>query len=346
MRSVTFAMGVLAALFICSDAKTQTPTSSDEGMVVTTATVVTKGGDVIVSPLLEKENFRVFDCKNAKKRKDCVEQEIVFFSSPKEQEPIITVLTLDYSRTAFLVSCLGENDPYACGYYGSKGAIEEGPIAFLQNLKPQDWVAFVTYDMKPEVAVEFTKNKDEVRNALAGLFTMPPVFSDSNLFDTLFYVLDHIENGENLEAQKKRATIILVSTGIDTMSKKTFDQMQKRLRDTPVAIYAVRIGKSYENRSGANLLQAESQLKEITNLTGGKTYSPSFSGEFRGIFGDISAMLRSQYSIGWVPKNVKADGKFHEILIEVTGDFLDNATQKPLEIKVRHRKGYIAPDNR
>ena len=38
--------------------------------------------------------------------------------------------------------------------------------AFFPNLKQKDWVALVTFDMKSRIEVDFTQNKDEVRQAL------------------------------------------------------------------------------------------------------------------------------------------------------------------------------------
>ena len=53
--------------------------------------------------------------------------------------------------------------------------------ALFPNLKQKDWVALVTFDMKPRLEVDFTQNKDEVRNAIYHLYF--PGFSESNLFD-------------------------------------------------------------------------------------------------------------------------------------------------------------------
>jgi len=44
-------------------------------------------------------------------------------------------------------------------------------------------VALVTFDMKPKMEVDFTQNKDEVRNALYHLYF--PGFSESNVYDAL-----------------------------------------------------------------------------------------------------------------------------------------------------------------
>ena len=147
-----------------------------------------------------------------------------------------------------------------------------------------------------------------------------------------------------------RVAIVLISTGIDTFSKSNFKELEQRARDTSAVIYPVRIGKSHQYRNDAYmdgasqmaLLQAESQLRTLADLTGGKLYSPAFPGELRGIFSEISDALRAQYTIEWTSTAASQAGAFHEIRVDVTGVFQDAKTQKPLTVQARHRKGYIA----
>jgi hypothetical protein len=56
----------------------------------------------------------------------------------------------------------------------------------------------------------------------------------------------------------------------------------------------------------------------------------------------VSANLRNQYSLGFVPKVRKTDGKLRKIRVEVPN--LDvNKDGKPDKLKVRHKKGYYSP---
>ena len=68
------------------------------------------------------------------------------------------------------------------------------------------------------------------------------------------------------------------------------------------------------------------------------------AGEYRSIYETVSTHMRNQYSLGFVPKDLKNDGKFHKLRVEVSS--LDvNKDGKPDQLKARHRKGYYAPKN-
>jgi len=55
-------------------------------------------------------------------------------------------------------------------------------------------------------------------------------------------------------------------------------------------------------------LQADNEMKTFASLTGGKAYFPRFDGELSGIFNEIGADLRNQYTIAYHPTNTKLDG--------------------------------------
>jgi len=64
--------------------------------------------------------------------------------------------------------------------------------ALFPNLKQKDWVALVTFDMNTRTDVDFTQNKDEVRQALYQLYF--PGFSESNVFDALLDTVDRLKD--------------------------------------------------------------------------------------------------------------------------------------------------------
>src|SRR5581483_5818871 len=56
---------------------------------------------------------------------------------------------------------------------------------FAQTLKPEDYVAVVAYDLKPEILSDFTTDRQKTYEALSRLRI--PGFSESNLFDALVF---------------------------------------------------------------------------------------------------------------------------------------------------------------
>jgi VWFA-related protein len=79
-------------------------------------------------------------------------------------------------------------------------------------------------------------------------------------------------------------------------------------------------------------LQADNQLKNFAQLTGGRAYFPRFQAELPEIFHDVAADIRNQYSISYHPTNAKLDGTYRKLKVE-----LQAPDGGPL--KVRDQKG-------
>ena len=281
----------------------------------------TQHGDLLTG--LKKENFRVID--------DGASQTITNFGAT--DAPITIAMVMEFSSRGYY-----DWFAYQAKYWAD---------AFFPNLKQKDWVALVTFDMKPRTEVDFTQNKDEVRNALYHLYF--PGFSESNVFDA---VLDTTDRMKDVKGKK---SILLLATGVDTFSKHTLDQTMKQLRQSDVTIFCVGLDKPYINfiesrgsqGSHMNYLQGENQLKTFSQLTGGYAWFPQFDGEIPGIFHDITAYLRNQYSLSYTPTTGANDGKFHKVKIELVqpdGSPLAVTDQKGKKQKVvvYAREGYTA----
>ena len=102
---------------------------------------------------------------------------------------------------------------------------------FASTLKPQDYVAVVAYDIRPEILTDFTTDRSKTQEALHRLTI--PAFSEANLYDALTDTADRMSGIEG------RKAILLISSGIDTFSKITYDQTRKKLQEAGVPIYAI-----------------------------------------------------------------------------------------------------------
>lgn len=292
----------------------------DVPIVTLDVVATTQHGDILTG--LKKENFRILD--------EGVPQSITNFA-PTEA-PITMVVLMQFSGNAY-----GWFAAYA-RYWAD---------ALFPNLQQKDWVALETFDMKTRLEVDFTQDKDEVRNAIYHLFF--PGFSESNVFDAL------LETTERLKDVKGKKSILLLASGVDTFSKHTLDQTMKALRGSDVTIFCVGLGKTWTNYleahghlgSNLNYLQAENQLRTFSQETGGYAWFPQFDGEIPGIFKDVAAFLRHQYSLSYSPSNGAKDGKFHKVKVELVapdGGPLTVVDQKGKKQKyqVYAREGYQA----
>jgi VWFA-related protein len=276
-------------------------------------TVQDRDGNLIGG--LSKEHFKIYEEK--------IEQEITYFS-PVEA-PMTAILVTEYSSVI----------PWEWLYEAWNGT-----YLFAEQMRPEDWVAAVAYDIRPEILVDFTQNKAEVFNALRKLNY--PAFRESNLYDALWDVLDRVQELDN------KVAVILISSGLDTFSKKNLDQTLDKVRKSNAVIYPVSLGgntrarydQNFSTSTRMDLYQADAVLKAFAKYTGGVAFFPRFVQAHQGIFQTISLLLRNQYSLGYVSTNTKKDGKLRKIKVEVLAD-VDGDGKPDKKLKVQHREGYV-----
>lgn len=294
--------------------------SVESALVVLDVLVTDEDGNVLSG--LKKGNFRVLD--NGK-------PQIITTFGPTE-DPITIVMLMEYSGIAY------DYFAYKAAYWGS---------SFLDSLDGKDWVALVTYDMKPTIHVDFTRNKAEVRDALGSLGY--PAFRESNMFDA---IIDSLEKLEHVQGKK---SILLITTGLDTFSQATLEQATDQLKKSDVTLFCVGIAEgefltAELQGGGSNItyLQARNQLQSFADLTGGLAWFPRFEGEIPGLFRSVAGFLRNEYVIGFSPAQSSRDGKYHKLKVEIIGPGggplkVINAKGKTRKIEVYARQGYLAP---
>jgi len=289
----------------------------DVPLVSVDALVLTKDGQSI--PGLQKEQFRILE--------DNVVQPIESFGVTKGG--FTAVLLVEFASTpAFQVSRRQFlYDALRASY------------AFTDQMQKNDYVSVISYDLRPSIVVDFTSDKQAIYGALNTLRI--PGFSDTNLFDALYDTLDRLERIEG------RKEIILISSGLDTFSRMTYDKVLKKIKATPnVTIYAISTGfiwREYmESRGGGmgsamrnmDFLQGDNQMNTFAKMTGGRWFSPRFQGELPEDFREIGAAVRNQYTITYKPTNSKRDGSYRKLKVQL----VQPGTDKPLIVKDQHGK--------
>jgi Ca-activated chloride channel family protein len=306
---------------------------------------------------LKKENFAIFV--------DGVQQPITNFATP--EAPITVAMVVEYSKWSELFGSAGGGgwDP------GTYEVIR--PVAmFLQQFvkPPDDYVSVVAFDLRPTPLTDFTNNPDRINQVINLLLRNSPAFRETNLFDTLKFVLvggrgDSVVLDNAKEAQSdyaglasvqgRRRAIILVASGIDTFSKINYGDARKITQNAGIPIYIIGTAnmffKKYGDRLGAvdditglpgrmTFLQANNTLTTFAKETGGAYYPYTFPGEIPGILQSINALLRSQYSLAFNPGDVR-DGKQHKIKVSV--DVNGDGVYDDKEFVVQARSVYSAP---
>jgi Ca-activated chloride channel family protein len=135
------------------------------------------------------------------------------------------------------------------------------------------------------------------------------------------------------EDQIRRQAVVLLSDGEDTSSLVTYDDVLDLAKRSSTTIYAIGLRNGSESGGGRGFNEAEFVLRQLSQETGGRTFFPNHVNELVGIYTLIADELSSQYTLGYTPRNARADGTFRRIQVRV---------QRP-GVTARTRLGYTAP---
>jgi len=181
-----------------------------------------------------------------------------------------------------------------------------------------------------------------------------PTFRDTNEFDALYETLDRLTRIEG------RKYVVLISSGRDTFSKLTLDQMLAKIKATPnVTIFTIstgglarelgqaRGGGGMFGGTGIGYLQGDNEMRTFANMTGGLSYQPIFQGELPDIFGQINESIRNQYVLTYKPTNAKNDGSYRKVKVYLVDNEgrplkMQDEKGKSLKYSVISRDGYRA----
>jgi VWFA-related protein len=276
-------------------------------------------------PNLKQENFRVFE--------DGKPQEIASFQQIKA--PITAVLLVEFAATSYYFVYDMRNAAYT----------------FAEQLRPDDYIAVMTYDMHTNILTDFTQDKRVVMNALNELTI--PTWRETNMFDALYQTLDRLTRIDG------RKYVVLIGSGRDTLSKINLDKILAKIKATPnVTIFTISTGgyvrAMTEGRGGMggqirdmNYLQADNEMNTFARMTGGMAFFPRFQGELPDDFGAINESIRNQYVLTYTPTNTKQDGTYRKLEVKLVDNEghplrMQDEKHKALKYDIIARDGYKA----
>jgi Ca-activated chloride channel family protein len=266
---------------------------------------VTRGGGEDAGRILDLEqgDFRIFD--NGKP------QEIADFG--KGEVPLTAVLLLDTSE-----SMQGER----------LEAARRGASVFLGGMRADDEASLVLFSDRLLRATPFTGDRARLEQALAETEASGGTAVNDFLYMSL----------KLLDARIGRRAVILLSDGFDVHSALPMDEVLWKARTSQSIVYWIQLDEGQKETSFASSWRDakgndhEYETLEKTVLeTGGRILNIQKISELESAFANILRELREQYVIGYYPTDMKKDGRWHQIKVDV----------KRPGIKVRVREGYV-----
>lgn len=260
-------------------------------------------------PGLQPGDFAVYE--------DGVRQDVRFFESTGV--PIDLIMLVDTSS-----SMTDKMD-----------VVHDAAIGFLKTLRAGDRGAVVAFADGVNVLQPLTTDRALLEKAVMST----RAHGATALNNAIYVALKQFGQLQRQDGEVRRQAIAVLSDGEDTSSLVSFDDVLALARRTGVNIYTVGLqarGSALRPGTESNrryFSESDFAMKTLASETGAQSFFPSQVTELKGSYAAIAADLASQYSIGYVPLNTRADGRFRRVIVQIVA--------RP-GLKARTRMGYTA----
>lgn len=288
-----------------SQTQGQPPLTFGTGIEVINLTVTVTDAQGRLVPGLERDAFSVFE--------DGVKQELALFN--KDRLPLSVVLLMDSSASM----------------EDKVGPARAAAKRFVSTLVPEDRARVVAFNNRIDVLQDFTNDKAKLNEGIDRLLP-----SGATALHNAFYIsIKDLQKEKQQGAGARRQAIILLSDGENTASIVTDEQVIDLARKAEISIYSIRLTADYEGDKGrAAFSQATHLLSVLARETGGQAFFPAQIQELDSVYDRIAEEMRTQYSLGYVPTNLRRDGRYRRIVVRVPAR--DN-------VVLRYKLGYFGP---
>jgi Ca-activated chloride channel family protein len=233
---------------------------------------------------LSKSDFRITD--------NGAPQELALFEQHTEQ-PLSVALMLDISGST------------AKDLKYEVDSLQRFAKALFGSGNPEDQAALYTFNHDVAVASSFTRRVKRLELAMRGL----KATAGTSLYDAIQL------GAEELGERDGRRVLIVITDGGDTTSLTTFHKALEAAHRHDAVIYAILV-VPIQNDAGRNI-GGEHALAQFAAGTGGKVFQPTIGDALDQAFAAILRDLRTQYLLGYYPKNVPLTrNRFHTVKVE------------------------------
>lgn len=302
------------------------PIKVDSAIVRVNVGVVDSRGRPITT--LNRNEFSVFE--------DGVKQEIARFEASSAPFSVVMLLDMSGSTKSF------------------RQNIRLSAARFIDALDPQDRVAVVEFYSKINLLNDFTTNRATTIQSIS----VANGSGDTDLYKALLFSLDKLSKEES-----RRKAIVVLTDGVDTgmrnedrkllgalspeavasaIKPEASEQLNRILSRSDlqgVTIYPLALPTGDPAKLAdptpiqvALFKSARTRLRLIAERTGGTLNEIQRLDQMATLYAAVAADLRTLYTIEYQPSNLKRDGKWRTIKVDVSNP----------EFVSRSRTGYFA----
>jgi VWFA-related protein len=201
-------------------------------------------------------------------------------------------------------------------------AVAAATSSFADSSNPQDEMFVV--DFNDDVSIELMKGKAFTNDAkeLEQALNAVSARGRTALYDAVSAGLEHLQYG-----RWGKKALIIISDGGDNASHLKYSQVLAQAHQSQSVVYSIALVGSDSEEENPGL------LRRLCKDTGGIAYFPREGESVRKISMEIARDLREQYTLGYVPRDMKDAHAYRKTEVKVV------ATDRG-RLYVRTRQGY------
>ncbi len=285
----------------------------ESGVDLVSVPVAVIGEDGAFIGGLEVSDFRVLE--------DGVEQEIVVFGAGLDESWVD--LPPDQKEELSRRQVIGLLLDASGSMEEDMSLLHEAAIKFLTNIPRTEHLFVISFDENIRLSEYSSDDQRTISNRIYDI----EAEGWTALYDAVATFLDRVWDYDG------RKTLAVFSDGADSRSTLSYADALDLVRLGDATIHSIHFG---DRTRHSEVFQNARFLRAISETTGGSYALASSLEQIDELYDRILDELYSQYSIGYVSNNLRREGRYREIEVELTRPDLRDA-------EVRARKGYYGP---
>ena len=267
---------------------------------------------------LKQDDFRVFE--------DGQEQKVAFFSKDVNM-PISLGILIDTSGSQTDVL----------------GAEQDAASRFVHEvLRKKDEAMLLSFDLDVDMLADFTEDPNVLEAAIRRTVINAPSAGAGGTTGTVpagqnggtdLYDAIYLAAHDKLSSEAGRKGIIVLTDAEDTGSRLNLNDCIEAAQRADAVVHVLLISdegfymRALMGYSGAMV------ARKMADQTGGRVIEFHNTKSLEKAFDELSEELRLQYVVGYYPTNMKRDGSFRKLKVEI----------KRPDLKILARRGYYSP---
>lgn len=204
-------------------------------------------------------------------------------------------------------------------------SLKKATMEFAYEIFEGDQLFIVAYDEKPEIIQEWTDDAKKMETSLATFRKQ----GNPYLFDALSVTTKEVL--VPLMPGTRKTAIVLISDGLDRGSKTAFDKALAELQNYNITLYTLEIPDRTNGAYRRNQPKAREVLSQLTEGTGGRTFS--FDEPQAAAKAICDELRNNRYLLSYFPTNTSSYDARRVFLMGQEGITIRTKSAQPPNIK-------------